>query len=33
MRELDRLSVHQLRVLLILLEEGNVSGAARRLTL
>ena len=31
MRELDRLSVHQLRVLLILLEEGNVSGAARRL--
>jgi DNA-binding transcriptional LysR family regulator len=31
MRELDHLSVHQLRVLLLLLEEGSVSGAARRL--
>lgn len=31
MRELDHLSMHQLKVLLTLLEEGSVSGAARRL--
>jgi DNA-binding transcriptional LysR family regulator len=31
MRELDHLSVHQLKVLLMLLEEASVSGAARRL--